>query len=112
MQSFLTTLGYGLLALLAVSVLVAVVEHLHQQMRDKEPPPPKPPPRAANLNLDVDLDILDPAPAQTDQTRRQAAVGSALALLARGDTASSVQVPWTETKPMVSQGNPSESETL
>ena len=110
MQSFLTTLGYGLLALLAVSVLVAVVENLHQQMRDKEPPPPKPPPRAANL--DVDLDILDPAPAQTDQTRRQAAVGSALALLARGDTASSVQVPWTETKPMVSQGNPSESETL
>jgi len=110
MQSFLTTLGYGLLALLAVSVLVAVVENLHQQMRDKEPPPPKPPPRAANL--DVDLDSLDPAPAETDQTRRQAAVGSAMALLARGDTASSVQVPWTETRPMVTQGNPSESETL
>jgi len=109
MQSFLTTLGYGFLALLAVSVLVALVEDLHQQARVKKPPPPKSPPRAANL--DVDLDSLNPAPAKTDQTRRQSSVGSALALLTGGTKASSVQVPWTETRPMVAQGNPSESET-
>jgi hypothetical protein len=103
MHGFWLTLGYGLLALLALSVLVALVEFLRQG--DQPAAAPQPLNSGAARRIDVDLDQL-PAPAvallpadgaRVDADARRAAMHEVLNRLAQP----AVDVPWVETTPMV-----------
>jgi len=105
MMSFLSTLGWGFAALLAVAVAVAAWEHLRTKSQNIRAIPPQVPRRA--VSLDVNLDRLPDAPdvpalPTGDQARRAAALDSALG---RMSTPPSAQQPsgqaWTETQPMV-----------
>lgn len=95
MHGFFTTLGWGLAALVFVSVLVALVEYLREVSRPPQPLPPPAPTRA--VHVDVDLATLPPA---GDQGERQAALDATLAKATRP----AVEAPWIETSPMVLAG--------
>jgi hypothetical protein len=92
MHGFFTTLGWGLAALVFVSVLVALVEYLREVSRPPQPLPPPGPARA--VHVDVDLAAL---PAPGDQDERQAALDATMAKAARP----APDTPWIETSPMV-----------
>jgi hypothetical protein len=94
MNGFLTTLGWGLTALVFVSVLVALVEYL-RQAGQRRAPVPETPRRAAHV--DVDLAALPPP---GDQGERQLTLDETLARMARPAT----DPAWIETSPMVLAG--------
>ncbi len=98
MTTLLVTLGWGLLALLALSVLVALWEFL----RSTERRPWTGTPAASQAPaLDVDLAQLGSA----DQRQREAVLDSALARLGSATgNATSLQA-WSETRPMVTPGS-------
>jgi hypothetical protein len=91
MHGFFVTLGWGLAALVFVSVLVALVEYLRQVSRP--PMPPAELPRRA-AHVDVDLAALPPP---GDQGERQDTLDETLARMARP----AVDPAWIETSPMV-----------
>jgi hypothetical protein len=103
MQSFLVTLGFGVIALLVVAVLVAWWEHFRRTQLSKtnDVVIPAPPQRAAHV--DLDLDALPPAAAALDQAERKATVDAAMARMVRGANATGSSA-WTETRPMVGPG--------
>jgi hypothetical protein len=101
MQGFWLTLGWSLAALLAVSVLVALVEGLRRAQAPARPPalPVRP-----ALPLDIDLDALpgqDPRatlpPAAADPDARRQALADVLQRLQQAGA----DAPWVETTPMV-----------
>jgi hypothetical protein len=100
MQGFWLTLAGGLAALLAVSVLVALVEFLRGAPAHPPAPTEPRPPR-----LDVNLDTLAQAPvapvapplAAADQETRRQALDEVLRRL----TVNPADAPWIETTPMV-----------
>lgn len=98
MEGFWLTLGWGLAALLAVSVLVALVELLRQ---GPHPPPPVPasPPRAVRVDLDVDALAAGRVPpaGAADPEARRAALAQVLDRLQQPGP----DGPWDETSPMV-----------
>lgn len=103
MQSFLITLGYGVIALLVVAVLVAWWEHFrrtHLAKADQFLIQPLPQ-RAAHV--DVDLDALPQTTAAQDQAERKATVDAAMARMVRSGSATGSSA-WTETRPMVGPG--------
>ena len=101
MESFLITLGYGLLALLGAAILVALLEHWRSpQGTQRALPPPAAAPRAAHV--DIDLNAFDTAAASGDAAQRQATVDAALARMSRpSPVAADGQATWIETRPMV-----------
>jgi hypothetical protein len=104
MQTFLSTLGWGLASLLLLSVVAALWEYLRATERrpwDGQAALPR------SVSLDVDLAHLADAPV-ADSQRRQAALDGAMARLGSG---SGLQA-WTETQPMVSPGPPLERSPL
>lgn len=109
MQSFFLTLGYGLIALLAVSVLVAWWEHVHRSHLLKNQHLTTEPLPARACHVDVNLDALPLLAAAQDQAERKAMVDAAMARMVR-----SAGMPgassWTETRPMVGPGVTRESE--
>jgi hypothetical protein len=111
MNGFFSTLGWGLTALVFVSVLVALIEYLREVSRP--PRLPEPLPRRA-AHVDVDLTALPEASHATnpgDQGERQATLDETLARMARP----TVDPAWIETSPMVlgarQQPQPSASAT-
>jgi hypothetical protein len=92
MEGFWITLAWGLVSLLAVSVLVALVEFARQGGTPR-PLVESPLPRA--VRVDVDLETLD-APGHDLSTRR-VALTEVLQRLQQG----AADAPWTETTPMV-----------
>jgi hypothetical protein len=94
MYGLFVTLGWGLAALVFLSVLVALVEYLRQVSRP--PPPPADMPRRA-AHVDVDLAAL---PAPGDQGERQDTLDETLARMARP----AADPAWIETSPMVLAG--------
>ncbi len=102
MQTFLSTLGWGLASLLLLSVVVALWEYLRSTERrpwDGEAALPR------SISLDVDLGRLAEAPG-ADSQRRQAALDGALARMGSALGAGAALQAWTETQPMVSPGPP------
>ena len=73
------TLGWGLAALLAVSVLIAAVELLRQ---GAHPPQPAPSPPQRAVRVDFEVDALeaggDPPPGAADPEARRAALAQVL----------------------------------
>lgn len=113
MQGLWLTLGYGLIALLFASVLVALVEWLRQAPQPLPPLPPTPSPARLDVNLDAlpepspappPLTILVPplaaapdfAPVPDSEARREV-LAATLQRAARSTTGQ----PWDETEPMV-----------
>lgn len=91
------TLGWGLVALLAVSVLVALVELLR---RDARPGLQSPSPlRTVRVDVDVDAMAVDPGPriAAGDPEARRAALAEVLHRMQQPGP----DAPWIETAPMV-----------
>ena len=109
MQSFLITLGYGVIALLAVSIGVAWWEHFRRTHLSKQAPLEVAPaaPRAAHV--DVDLDALPQLANAQDQAERRATVDAAMSRMVRGSGAAGSSA-WTETRPMVGPGVTRETE--
>ena len=105
MMSFLSTLGWGFAALLAVAVAVASWEHLRSKTRKRAPLPGEAPRRV--VSLDVDLDRLPegaagPTAGQGDQAQRAAALDGALGRMGTPPAAARLSgQAWTETQPMV-----------
>ena len=106
MQSFLITLGYGLIALLAVSIGVAWWEHIRRTHLSKQATLEAAPaaPRAAHV--DVDLDALPQLANAQDQIERRATVDAAMLRMVHSAGSSA----WTETRPMVGPGVTRETE--
>ncbi len=109
MQSFLLTLGYGVIALLAVAVVVAWWEHVQrtQLAKNQHPVTALGPPRVAHV--DVNLDDLPPDAAAREQAERKAVIDAAMARMARGAGTPGAS-SWTETRPMVGPGVTREAE--
>ena len=105
MESFLITIGYGSLALLATAIGVALLEHWRQPQKGRQAPPPAVAQRAAHV--DVDLSALDALPPGGDTVQRQATVSAAMARMVQPNSvaavqeAQEVQPSWIETRPMV-----------
>jgi hypothetical protein len=103
MMTFLSTLGWGFAALLAVAVAVALWEYLQTKSRKPAQLPPAEPRRA--VSLDVDLDRLPEGDSRTagDQAQRAAALDGALGRMSRpsGAPSGNTGQAWTETQPMV-----------
>ena len=98
MEGFWLTLGWGLAALLAVSVLIALVELLHHGLH---PPLPAPPAPQRAVRVDLDIDALeaggDPPAGAADPEARRAALAQVLHRLQQPGP----EAPWVETSPMV-----------
>jgi hypothetical protein len=98
MEGFWMTLGWGLAALLVVSVLIAAVELLRQ---GAHPPQPAPSPPQRAVRVDFEVDALeaggDPPPGAADPEARRAALAQVLHRLQQPGP----EVPWVETSPMV-----------
>jgi hypothetical protein len=109
MQSFLLTLGYGVIALLAVAVVVAWWEHVQrtQLAKNQHPVTAFVPPRASHV--DVNLDELPQAAAAQEQAERKAVIDAAMARMARSAGTPGAS-SWTETRPMVGPGVTREAE--
>ena len=110
MQSFFLTLGYGVITLLAVSVVVAWWEHFRRShLAENQRVPTEPLPVRAS-HVDVNLDELPQRAAAQDHAERKAVVDAAMARMVR-----SAGMPgassWTETRPMVGPGVTRESES-
>ena len=102
MESFLITVGYGFLALLATAIGVALLEHWRHPQKGSQSPPPPVAQRAAHV--DVDLSALDALPSGGDAVQRQATVNAAMARMAQPGAVATVHEPqpsWIETRPMV-----------
>ena len=102
MESFLTTVGYGSLALLATAIGVALLEHWRHSQKGRQAPPPPAAQRAAHV--DVDLSALDALPSGGDAVQRQATVTAAMARMAQPGAVAAASEPqpnWIETRPMV-----------
>ncbi|MFN9744326.1 MAG: hypothetical protein ACK57B_01595 [Betaproteobacteria bacterium] len=104
MQGFWLTLGWGLAALLAASVLVTLVELLRQGARRALPPPPSQP---GAVRVDLDVDELQgdrgPAGAVADPEARRAALAQVLHRLQQPGA----DPRWLETSPTVLTSQPS-----
>jgi hypothetical protein len=111
MQSFLITLGFGVIALLVVAVLVAWWEHFRRTHLSKTDGVVIQAPAQRAAHLDVDLDALPQAMAAQDQAERKATVDAAMARMVRGANATNSSA-WTETRPMVGPGVTPERELL
>ena len=98
MQGIFVTLGYGFLALIGISVLVALAEYVRSTRRPLSRPGVPPLTRA--VSVDLDLDHID-SPGPGDQTQRQATVDQALARMSQG----SPEQAWIETRPTVLNGS-------
>ncbi len=98
MEGFWLTLGWGLAALLAASVLVALVELLR---RDPHPPLAAPPSPSRPVSVDLDVDALgargEPPLGAADSEARRAALAQVLHRLQQPGP----EAPWVETSPMV-----------
>jgi len=101
MMNLLATLGWGLLSLLALSVLVALWEFLRSTERQ---PWTGTPPAAQPAALDVDLAQL----AGSDQREREAVLDSTLSRMGAALGGSTSIQAWSETRPMVNPGAPIE----
>jgi hypothetical protein len=100
MQGFWLTLGWGLAALLAVSVLVALVEFLRQGS-PRPRPVESPLPRALTVDVDIDAPEPDAAPAAGAGTPDTQARRAALAEVLQRLQQAGADAPWIETTPMV-----------
>ncbi len=103
MQAIFVALGYGLLALVGVSVLVALLEYLRSERR----PWPGAAARAGRaVSVDLDIDALAAA-APTEQQQRQVTVDQAMARMTQASaesdlrSAESAATAWIETRPTV-----------
>lgn len=96
MQGFWLTLVWGLAALLAVSVLVALVEFLRQDARPARPIE-SPLPRALKVDLDVDALPSQPPAPPPSRPEARVALGEVLQRLQQ----TGPDAPWIETTPMV-----------
>ena len=99
MEGYWFTVAWGLGALLAVSMLVALVEYLREAARPRQPIE-SPLPRAMTIDLDVGnwpAGSPTPPPAQHDAESRRAALSQVLQRLHQGGP----NAPWVETTPMV-----------
>jgi hypothetical protein len=103
MQSFLITLGFGVIALLVVAVLVAWWEHFRRTHLSKTDDAWIQAPIQRAAHVDVNLDALPQATAAQDQAERKATVDAAMARMVRGANATGSSA-WTETRPMVGPG--------
>jgi hypothetical protein len=102
MTTFLSTLGWGFLALLGAAILVAAWEHVSAKSKSRELPPAPEPRRATHL--DLNLDQL-PEPVAGDQAQRQATLGGALGRMTTRPVAAAYNPAqaWIETEPMVAE---------
>jgi hypothetical protein len=101
MLGLFSTLGWGLAALVFVSVLVALVEYLRQVDR---PPQPETAPAPRVVSVDIDFAALPAAAPLGDQDERKATLDQTLARAAE----SRPEAAWTETSPMVLAGRRAE----
>jgi len=95
MQGFWLTLVWGLGALFAVSVLVALVEYLRQ---GTAPPRPAESPRPRALTVDVDVDAL---PAESVAAPAAAEPRVVMTEVLNRLQQARAEAPWVETTPMV-----------
>lgn len=109
MQSFLITLGHGVITLLAMAVVVAGWEHVRraQLAKNQHPVTELPLPRA--VRIDVNLDTLPQEAAAQEQAERKAVVDAAMARMVRSAGRPGTS-PWIETRPMVGPGVTREAE--
>ena len=99
MQGFWLTLVWGLGALFAVSVLVALVEYLRQ---GTAPPRPVESPRPRALTVDVDVDALPADPVAAPAAAAPAAEPRVvMAEVLNRLQQARAEAPWVETTPMV-----------
>jgi hypothetical protein len=103
MTTFLTTLGWGFAALLAVAAVVALWEHGRARARTPRALPPPEPRRAASLDVDLDHVPAGLSPLTGDQAQRAAALDVALGRMGMppGAAVRNTGRAWTETEPMV-----------
>ena len=106
MQSFLITLGYGVIALLAVAIGVAWWEHFRRTHLTKQATFEAAPAAPRAVHVDVDLDALPQLASAQDQVERRATVDAAMSRMVHSAGSSA----WTETRPMVGPGVTRETE--
>lgn len=102
MESTLSLIGLAFAALLVVAIAVAWWEQTGTRAaarRTQHAPPPH------EVSVDVRLDELAAEPAQrpSDQAARQAALGNAMARMARPPPAPA-SLAWVDTQPIVAAG--------
>lgn len=102
MDGFISWVGGGFAALVAVAVAVAWWEHLQRRLQAQQAPLlPESPGLPA---VDVALDVLTPPAPEGDAAARRQALGSALERMAQAGSAADRHRGWADTLPMVGPG--------
>lgn len=116
MWQYLSLFVYGIFALLSAAVFVAGWEYLRRAANRPSVPQPTP---YFTAHVDLDLSALDALGPRSDQHQRQATAASAFSRAAQAPTAgmftadapdTDVPTGWTETRPMVAPGLPTQTE--